>query len=249
MEPMISLQLWSVQEACEEDFLGTLTKVKEFGYDGVEFAGYYGLDADVIKEHLDKLGLKVSGSHIAASKLKEDLAGTIEFEKKIGNNTIIIPWIESGSKDKWEENFAFFNEIQPVIESAGMLLSYHNHSHEFTEITNFSALEEMLKSVPKMKLEVDTYWVNFAGEDTLEWLENYKKYIDCLHIKDAIKLENDFESTELGKGILPLKEYAKFGADNQLRWLVIEQEAFQELLPMESAAYNQKVLRTILKEV
>lgn len=34
-----------------------------------------------------------------------------------------------------------------------------------------------------------------------------------------------------------------------LTWLVIEQEAFQELLPMASAARDQKVLKTILKEV
>ena len=37
----IGLQLYSVRDDMAKDFKGTLQKVKEMGYDGVEFAGMY----------------------------------------------------------------------------------------------------------------------------------------------------------------------------------------------------------------
>ena len=35
----VALQLYSVRDELEADFEGTIAKVREFGYDGVEFAG------------------------------------------------------------------------------------------------------------------------------------------------------------------------------------------------------------------
>lgn len=42
----VALQLYSVRDELEADFEGTIAKVKEFGYDGVEFAGLYGRSAE-----------------------------------------------------------------------------------------------------------------------------------------------------------------------------------------------------------
>ena len=41
----VGLQLYSVRDDMEKDFYGTLKKVKEIGYDYVEFAGYFGHSA------------------------------------------------------------------------------------------------------------------------------------------------------------------------------------------------------------
>ena len=38
----IAIQLFSVRDTMSEDVQGTLTALKEMGYDGVEFAGLYG---------------------------------------------------------------------------------------------------------------------------------------------------------------------------------------------------------------
>ena len=44
----VGLQLYTVRGDMEKDFKGTLQKVKELGYDGVEFAGLFGIaPADV----------------------------------------------------------------------------------------------------------------------------------------------------------------------------------------------------------
>ena len=58
----IALQLYSVRHDCEKDFPGVIKAVAEMGYEGVEFAGYYGYSAQELRKLLDDHGLKV-GRH------------------------------------------------------------------------------------------------------------------------------------------------------------------------------------------
>ena len=52
----VALQLYSVRDDLSADFEGTLKKVKELGYQGVEFAGLYGHDAEQVKKLLEENG-------------------------------------------------------------------------------------------------------------------------------------------------------------------------------------------------
>ena len=45
----IGLQLYSVRDAMEKDFAGTIKAVAEMGYDQVEFAGLFGHSAEEVK--------------------------------------------------------------------------------------------------------------------------------------------------------------------------------------------------------
>ena len=248
MEPKISLQLWSVKEACEADFLGTLTQVKEMGYDGVEFAGYYGVDAPTLKAHLDQLGLAVSGSHLQLQPLTEQLAETLAFEQIIGNQQVIIPYFDSEEPAAWTALFDSLREMLPAITAAGMTLSYHNHAHELTRFDGRNLLEEMLAAVPGLTLEVDTYWLAFAGLDPLEWMAARPEAIKLLHLKELMDTASGAESTEFGQGRLPLAAYWQFAQRHQLPWVVVEQEAFQAHTPMESAQLNLTTLHHLIQE-
>lgn len=245
----ISLQLWSIQEECAKDFLGTLTKVKEFGYDGVEFAGYYETDAAILKAHLDQLGLAVSGSHVQAEKLVNDLENTIAYEKALGNSAIIIPWEQGETLADWQVHFEKFAKIQARLQEEGLVLGYHNHAHEFTQVPDVNILEAMVEAVPGIKLEVDTYWVEFAGEIAIKWMTRNKDAIKWLHIKEMRRVADVVESTEIGTGILPIRSFVEFAKENGIEWLIVEQEAFQEFTPIESAEINLKNLRKIVEEV
>ncbi len=93
--PQLSVQLWSVKDAMQADFEGTLTKLAAMGFDGVEFAGFFGKyanDAAGLKAFLNKLGLKASGAHVPFEKLSpEQLETTVAFYKAIDCNYLIIP--------------------------------------------------------------------------------------------------------------------------------------------------------------
>lgn len=53
----LGLQLYSVKELVQKDFIGTLKEVAEVGYDGVEFAGFFNTPAKELKKALDDLNL------------------------------------------------------------------------------------------------------------------------------------------------------------------------------------------------
>jgi sugar phosphate isomerase/epimerase len=59
-ERLIALQVYSVRDAAEADFAGTMRQVKEMGYDGVELAGTYGMTAVEAKKILDEIGLELN---------------------------------------------------------------------------------------------------------------------------------------------------------------------------------------------
>jgi sugar phosphate isomerase/epimerase len=48
----IALQLYSVREDCQKDLPGVLQAVAKMGYQGVEFAGYYGRTAQELPQML-----------------------------------------------------------------------------------------------------------------------------------------------------------------------------------------------------
>ena len=39
----VAVQVYSVRDDAERDFKGTMQKIKDMGYDGVELAGLYGM--------------------------------------------------------------------------------------------------------------------------------------------------------------------------------------------------------------
>ncbi len=245
MKPLISLQLWIVQDACQENFEEVLTKVKEYGYDGVEFAGYYGCSAEEIKKTLAELSLKGSGAHISFESLRDDFEKTINFEKEIGNQAVIVPYMGADSLEEWTEKILALKEIAKKVNSEGLVLGYHNHDHEIMDIPDVNILEKMVEMIPDIQLEVDTYWLSYAGVDVLAWLKKYQKNIKWLHLKDMLVTGEEKESTEIGQGILPIESYLNWAKNANLEWVVIEQEAFQKLTPMESAAVNVKTLKEL----
>ena len=65
----IALELYSVREDAAEDTTGTLEAVAKMGYEGVEFAGYYGHSAEDLRKMCDDLGLQVIGTHTGLDTL------------------------------------------------------------------------------------------------------------------------------------------------------------------------------------
>ena len=68
----IALQLYSVRTDMEADFEGTLKKVKDLGYDGVEFAGLYGNKPADIKAWCEEIGLVPISAHVPFVDMLKD---------------------------------------------------------------------------------------------------------------------------------------------------------------------------------
>ena len=74
----VALQLYTVRDVATEDFVGTLGQVADMGYEGVEFAGTYGMAAGELKKLIDDLGLRAAGAHVGKPELTDDLQATAD---------------------------------------------------------------------------------------------------------------------------------------------------------------------------
>lgn len=221
----IALQLYTLREEMKKDFLGTLERVAETGYKGVEFAGYGNLTSGELKTELDRLGLKAAGSHVSLELLKNNLEEIIQYNLEIGSSYIICPWSEVKDKNGITEIAGFLNETGRKCREAGVEFCYHNHAHEFIDIDGIYGLDYLysLTDPQNVQAEIDTYWVKRAGVDPIGYLRKFTGRCPLVHIKDMEDSEEKFY-TEIGCGTMDIKGIAETAGKIGTRWLVVEQD-------------------------
>ena len=92
----VGIQLYSLRDELAKDMDATLKRVKEMGYDYVEFAGFYDKSAEEIKALLDKHGLIAVSMHQSLDPyLSENAEEFISFVKTLGIKYSAVPWMDS----------------------------------------------------------------------------------------------------------------------------------------------------------
>ncbi len=218
----IAVQVYSVREHINdtETLLKALEEIKKIGYDGVEFAGYFGTDAKVIKAKLDELGLVAVGGHIGLDDFREDkLEATIEFQKELGVKAIGVGGAPHDTVAESEETGDVLGNAQKyAFEKYGIKTYYHNHCEEFKAVENGQLPIDIIGD--RCCLEVDTYWSFHAGVDNYKFITENKDKIILLHIKDGI----DGKPKALGEGNCDIPAVIKAAKDIGLEWVVVEND-------------------------
>jgi len=187
----IALQLYSVREDLANDFEGTLRKVKALGYEGVEFAGLYGYKPETIHKLLKEIGLTPVSAHVPFAELMADPQGVVKDYAEIGCSYIVIPYLTPEYRpnaEKFSEVIAGAKILGKAAGERGLTLLYHNHDFEFEKINGAYALDILYQSVPAdlLQTEIDTCWVNVAGEDPAAYVRKYAGRSPVVHLKDFV---------------------------------------------------------------
>ncbi|MGQ9629401.1 MAG: sugar phosphate isomerase/epimerase family protein [bacterium] len=225
----VALQLYSVREDCAKDFVGTVKTVAEMGYEGVEFAGYYGKSAGELKRILDDLGLKVAGTHIGINTLLGDeLKRTIEFNSALGNKFLVVPGLPEeyrNSKAAWIKTAGIVNEVAEKIRPYGMLVGYHNHAVEFQPIRGEIPWDIFFRATDEdVVMQLDIGNAMHGGADPIEILEKYPGRAKTVHLKE-FSATND--KAVLGEGDVKWGDVFKIcETTGGTEWYIIEQESY-----------------------
>lgn len=220
MKKQIALQLYSLRTEFEEDYKNTLERVSDLGFDGVEFAGFYGIDANEMKETLDEYNLKAAGSHTSYELLLQDLEGVMAYNKAIGNKHIICPMCFFPDEEALDSVIHNFDRIGKRLMEEGFVFSYHNHSHEFEKIKDTYILDTIFERSSVVIPELDVYWVYRGNENPVEYIKKYSDKLQLLHLKDGTMEEG----TALFEGSVDIKGVLDSIADLDIEWLVVEDE-------------------------
>ncbi|MCK4244379.1 MAG: sugar phosphate isomerase/epimerase [Candidatus Omnitrophica bacterium] len=246
----VALQLYSVREDCNKDFVGTLRKVSEIGYEGVEFAGYYGKRTKELKKILEEFGLKVAGTHIGIDTLLGDeLQKTIEFNSILGNKFLIVPGLPEeyrNSKEAWSKTANLFNEISEKVKPYGMRIGYHNHWIEFKPTNGEIPWDIFFGAANNdVVMQLDTGNGMKGGGDPVEILRKYPGRAATIHLKE-------FSSTDdkaiLGEGEVNWNEILNLcETTGKTEWYIVEQESYA-YPPIDCVRLCLKNLRRILEK-
>lgn len=246
----LGLQLYSVKELTEKDFIGTLKEVAKVGYDGVEFAGFFNTPAKELKKALDDLNLIPCGSHTGIDLLQNNLYEVIDYNLEIGNRYIVCPGIPPrmrDSADAYKKLAELFNEIGRRCKQDGIQFAYHNHAFEFEKFDGEYGLDILMSHTDPdlVHLELDTFWVEYCGLKSVDFMKKYPKQCSSLiHIKDLKSMDNKV-STEIGSGIMDFVEIVKVAKELGTKWYIVEQEEF-EIPQLESIKQSLDYMRSIL---
>ncbi|MDI4644558.1 sugar phosphate isomerase/epimerase family protein [Cohnella hashimotonis] len=224
----VGLQLYTLRDELERDFEQTLRRVAELGYEGVEFAGYYGYDPERLRELMDGLSLKTVSTHVNVNRLRHHLDEELAMSAALGNRFAVCPGITASERMPLPEAAAFFEACGTRFAEQGITFGFHNHWIEFTETYEderwFDAFFGRV-SPGFMKSELDVCWVAHGGCDPVAYIRKYAGRVPLIHLKDMRKSPaGEVETVELGRGDMDLPAVLAASEAAGTEWLIVEQD-------------------------
>lgn len=268
----VGVQLYSIRDSVEADMHAALKKVKELGYDGVEFAGLFGNKPADIRAWCEELGLNPISAHVPLDEMLADTRGTFAAYKEIGVRYVVVPYVTEERRPgaaKFDETIEEIGRIGKIASEMGLTLLYHNHDFEFKKVDGEYGLDILYKKVPAeyLQTELDTCWVNVGGENPADFVRKYTGRAPVVHLKDfhmsgklpkhlyaLIGLDDDktddepstFEFRPCGSGMQDMPAILAASVDAGASWVIVEQdEPSMGLSRMECIAKSRENLRAM----
>ncbi len=225
----IGLQLYSVRQDAAKDLPGVLKAVAEMGYEGVEFAGYYGHSAQDIRKLLDDNGLKCCGTHTGLNTLfPENFDATVEFNKTIGNKYLIVPGMPDdrlNSVEAIKNTAAMFDEWAPKAAEHGMVVGYHAHGGDFRKVDgDVTRWDLFFKSTkPEVVMQLDVGNCIGGGGDPYAVIERFPGRSLTIHLKE----HGGPRGAAVGEGTVDWKRIFQLCETvGGTEWYIVEQESY-----------------------
>ena len=264
---IVGIQLYSIRDDMKKDPSGTLKQLSDMGYKHVEHANYvdrtfYGYKPTEFKKLLDGLGLTMPSGHTVMGKQhwdadKKEFADswkqTGEDAAIVGQEFVISPWLDASLRTTYSDLLSYmevFNKSGELCKQSGMKFGYHNHDFEFSQkLNDMTVYDIILKNTdPALVMQqLDIGNMYNGGAKANDILKKYPGRFESLHVKDEIlsgKEGEKYESTVLGKGIVNVREnLALVKKAGGTKHLIIEQESYQGLTPLESVKKDLAIMK------
>jgi sugar phosphate isomerase/epimerase len=272
----LGVQLWTLKDELERDYLGTLRQLARIGLHRVELFELGGRSARQVRSDLRAAELECVSAHIRLWELEADLDGYSERAHQIGIKTLVValPWIppesmkralggemqkvlvEEMTLDAWKRTAELLNSYGAKLKKAGLALAYHNHNIDFKRFGDHIAYDLLVASTEAglVGLELDCGWVESAGLDPTSYLRRWPHRYMALHVKDVkAGFEPNFAlatlPTEVGSGVMDWPAILQAAYTAGVRQYYIEQEAPFVLPPIESVKISFDYVTKVARRI
>lgn len=264
---IVGLQLYSVRQEMTKDPMGSLTQLKNMGWEYVEHTSYvnrkfYGWEAREFRKVLDDLGLKMISGHTVmgrqhwdetAKDFSDSWKYTIEDAGVLGQKYVVSPSMDGSMRKTYDDFMRYmdvFNKCGELCQKQGMKFGYHNHDFEFTErLNNVQLFDIMMRSIdPKLVvIQLDIGNLYNGGAVAMDVVKQYPGRFENIHVKDSIEAKTGnakYESCIVGEGIANVKEVLDLATrTGSGEVCIVEQESYQGKAPMDCMKINLQVMR------
>jgi len=224
----ISLQLYTVREETARDMPATLRRISEIGYPAVEFAGYGNLAPQDLKTILDDLGLRTSGAHVPLDSWATDPETVLADMQALDCAHAVLPSAPAELRED-ETSVARLaedlNRWGELCRREGVALSYHNHDFEFAPLGAMTMWDVLIRETDPalVGLELDLYWVKYAGTDPETVLRDVGDRVSLVHLKDMAP-DDTLSDLPVGEGTLPWTTLLQAADAAGVEWYIAEQD-------------------------
>lgn len=262
----IALQLYSIRSYIERVGLAkALADVAAIGYEGVEFAGYYGHGPAELKALLATNGLVCCGTQVdsgvfspenAAATCRETLAFGCDFICCTGGGNF-PPGCDWGTEsiepspeiDAFTRRLCdYYNRAAADCAKHGCKIGIHNHMWEFlVKLTDGTSFWDYFLSHtdPSVQFELDVGWATCAGLDPVAEFRKYPHRSVAMHAKEN-GMGRDVKEFEgiLGRpgrpGAKPVDwdRVLPAAVDNGVEWFIVECERGEDGLDVARSSFE-----------
>lgn len=233
--PKLGLQLYTVRDEIDKDIEGTLAKVAEMGFSGVESAFWPDeISIEDAGKRLRANNLNVFSAHIELPVNQEEKDNMERIAEAYNCKRMVWHGWPEDPRYKTEEGtrelIDIYNEVNQFAKSRGLWFGLHNHWWEYEKQSyDQYPYEILLREVDKdIFFEIDTYWATVAGHNAAEIIQKFGKRAPLIHIKDgpgkyseSLDLDEPDPMVALGKGSMNIPSIASAGK-NILEWMIVE---------------------------
>ncbi|MDT8392801.1 MAG: sugar phosphate isomerase/epimerase [Bacteroidales bacterium] len=230
----IGLQLYSLRDEIAQDLEGSLEKIAAIGYKNVEAASYsngmfYGLKPADFRKLVEKYGMKAISSH--ATFKDSEIAVAVNAHREAGIPYIVWPWIgteERTTIDNYKTLAEKFNTIGMICRENDLNFGYHNHDFEFYPIEGKIPYDLLLESTDPayVFMQIDLYWIVYAGKDPIALFEKYPGRFALWHVKDMAAGKSK-KMTEVGSGVIDYKTLFEYASVSGMKEFFVEQDEIE----------------------
>jgi sugar phosphate isomerase/epimerase len=230
----MALQLYTLRDPAKNDLGGTLKKVREMGWEYVQWSGMPDLPAEKIREALDTAGLKAISAHVSIEPFEKDFDTNVKFWKTVGVQLLgpggMMNDCKATLKD-WLDGARRLDALGARLRAAGLRLTYHNHASEFEKYADDTRpkWDILLESTKPENLcaEIDLAWAYVGGADPAACIRKCKGRVPTVHAKDVVKAQEGRKQAfkPLGQGELNWREIFAAGDEAGIEWYIYEQDS------------------------
>lgn len=222
------LNLYSLRNniATEEGFFETCKKLKQMGYDYLQYSGAKH-SAEVIKK-LSTEVLPVIVTHSPLDRILNDTDALVNEHSLFNCDYIGLGSIAQDLMQNYESAIKAIEMLENAainLKAKGKKFVYHNHAFEFIKYENSKTFYDILiEKTKELGFIMDTYWVQAGGVNLLDYIKKLNGRIDCVHLKDYKIEKATPRFGALGDGNINFVEVIQEMKNSGAKYFFVEQD-------------------------